>query len=213
MNASACTLFIGLLCFSTSVKAQDTTSYKINSWKIGARIIYDRSNNFDISRFEHEVTNFGLDYYRRINSSNFFYKTGIYKLTHAHDFYYYLITDTVPFLFLSPVYYTFISVPLNIHYESSLFSFDSGIIFEYMIDKTEKINVTDKIIPAKVFMDRNYNMGFNFATGIDEQIRPNIYFNFDLNYFQSLLSVNNRIDKLNFSFTNVGIALGFTYKQ
>ena len=213
MKTTSYTLIIGLLYYSSTVYAQDTTSYKNSSWKLGARIVYDRSNNFDVSRFEHEVTNFGLDYYKRINNSPFFYKTGIYKLTHAHDFYFYLITDTLPFLFSSPTYFTFISLPLNIHYKSSLFNFTSGFFVEYLIDKARKITITDRIIPAKIFNERKYNVGFNFASGFEEKIRSKVYFNFELSYVQSLLSINNRIDRLNFSFTNVGIALGVIYKQ
>lgn len=203
-------IFAVLINFTHSI-AQDTIiEYNNYKWKIGGKFIFDKASNYNLTPSVYYVNNFGIEVSRKLNK--FEIESGIYKITRVQDHGYYVPPHINPIFshYVSPVYYYFLSLPVNVILNTKVFYFGVGSYIDYLVDQRDKIKSDDIVIYTTD--QRKFNFGFSLTLGLDKSITKNSFFFVEGRYMQNLLDNNQVYNGIYLGYTNFGIATGINYK-
>lgn len=211
-------LTIFLIITVSLIKAQDTILVNNNfKYKLGIKpcteASADISQRINSTNIYWQAYRAGIQFIRKIKKSNSSIETGIYYTTKAKE---YSAFHYFPYgysrLIINSYY---LSVPINYRYDTKVIYVAGGLFCDYLIDHSDQYLI-NSIYDYGV--DRKFNVGYNFAIGVEKQINRTINFYVEGLLFHTVswpkISDSHSLieGNLKTTYRNYGVAVGVNYK-
>lgn len=211
MNKIKVLLMIFFLIFVCKVNAQDTLIINNNyKWKIGGKLILERSNDYSQSYQNSDVVSGGLQLIYNLETKLSQLESGVYLIQKANT-YYSSANIGSQVLFLVPVKYNFLSIPLLYRVETRYIYFCGGITFDYLLKTSTQNDFYFHLIPF-YGNDRIFQMQAGIQVGFEKYLSNQSSIFFEGRLYNNISSSKIEDDFFRRSFTNYGIGTGLNFK-
>ncbi|MBI4945719.1 MAG: outer membrane beta-barrel protein [Bacteroidetes bacterium] len=199
--------------YINNIYAQDSIITSNNyKYKLGAKLIADKSGDIAISPFFYQVYCGGMQIIKRIKTSKMSLESGVYYYNKVYENRFY--SNSHPVTLYLPFYYHYLNLPLSLRYDTKLFYFTAGGYVDYLTSTTldpENKEYKDSIIDNGP--NRKINLGIAFSVGLEKQISKQINFFVEGHLLQNFSSTKLGIHNILPSMENYGFAIGINYKM